>query len=58
VITCKKTKTSLHCKKAENSVIEQQNSKNVLFSQIELKSVNWQQKGQESSFCSSKVKCL
>ena len=56
VITCKNTKTSMQCKKAENSVIWQRNSKNVLFSEIELTSVNWPKKGQESSFSSKKVK--
>ena len=46
----------MQCKKAENSVIWQRNSKNVLFSEIELTSVNWPKKGQESSFSSKKVK--
>ena len=56
MITCKKTKTSIRCKKAENSVIYQPNSKSILFSEIELTSVNWPKKGQESSFSSKKVK--
>ena len=46
----------MQCKKAENSVIKQRNRKNVLFSEIELISVNWPKKGQESSFSSKKVK--
>ena len=43
-------------KKPDNSVIKQQNHKNILFSEIELTSVNWPKKGQESSFSSKKVK--
>ena len=56
VITCKNTKTSMQCKKAENSVIWQRNSKNVLFSEIELTSVNWPKKmpGKQFFFKESK----
>ena len=46
----------MQCKKAENSVIYQQISKNLRFSRIELRSVTWPKKGQESSFCSRKSK--
>ena len=40
----------MQCKKAENSVIQQQSSKKVLFSQIELKSVTWPKKRPAKQF--------
>ena len=40
MISCKQAKIFIQCKKAKNSVIQQQNGENVVFSEIKLKSVN------------------
>ena len=58
VLSCKLAKTFFAAKKLENSVVQQQNSKKVLLSQIELKSVTWPKKDKEGSFCSRKVETV